>query len=71
MKSGSVVSFLLVADGNVTGVCESVEEAKKLAEQYMANTHSLRIESGTQGSVIGPSLIWNFDYKTRSWITRR
>ena len=66
-----MVKFLLCVNENPIRVCESVEEAKQLAVQYMTKADSLRIESATEGRVAAKSSIWNYDKKTQSWIVRK
>lgn len=46
----------------------SLDEAKQLAGQYIANSPSLRIESFVAPA---PSQVWIYDYQIDDWVEQR
>ncbi|MGO9139728.1 MAG: hypothetical protein ACLP9S_05200 [Syntrophales bacterium] len=59
------MSYILYIDGNPTQMVNSLEKAKQLAEPYITDRKTLRIES-----LVAParSEIWIYDSKDKDWV---
>lgn len=68
MESELVMGYVLYVDEKPTAVGKSLEESKRLAEQYMIDMRPLRIKSAVAPA---PTQIWNYDYKIRMWVERK
>lgn len=59
------MSYMIYIDDKPTILQNSLNEAKQLAGQYIANSPSLRIESFVAPA---PSQVWIYDYQIGDWV---
>lgn len=62
------MSYMIYIDDKPTIPQNSLDEAKQLAGQYIANRPSLRIESFVAPA---PSQVWIYDYQIDDWVEQR
>ncbi len=67
MESELIMGFVVYVEGTATKVGRSLEEAKRIAEEYVASKRPLRIESAVAPA---PTQVWNYDYDIRAWVER-
>lgn len=71
MTSQPIAGYVLHVDGKAAEVGQSLKEAKRLAEKYIAKTHTLRIESAIAAVAVVQTQIWNYDYGAHAWVERK
>ena len=67
MESELIMGYIVYVEGAATEAGRSLDEAKRLAEKYMARNCPLRIESAVAPA---PIQVWNYDYDIRAWVER-
>jgi hypothetical protein len=59
-----VAGYVLYIGDEAKEFAQSLEEAKRRADNYIATRQGVRIESGA-GAM--PKQIWNYDYELGAW----
>ena len=67
MESELIAGYILHIDGKAAEVGRSLEEAKRLAENYIPKKYALQIKSAVAPA---PTQVWNYDYDLKSWVER-
>jgi len=67
MESELIMGYIVYVDGTATKVGRSLDEAKRLGEEFMFKKCSLRIESAVAPA---PTRVWNYDYNVPDWVER-
>lgn len=62
------MSHMVYINDKPTSLQNSLDEAKQLAGQYIANRPSLRIESLVSQA---PSQVWIYDHHIDDWVEQR
>lgn len=65
MESRRIMGFVVYVDDKPLDVRESLDEAKKLAEQHKSDKPPLRIESMVAPA---PTRFWYYDYDIGQWV---
>ena len=64
---GAHMVIMLFVDNKPIEMADTLEQAKQLAEQYIARELAVRIE---RTAAPAPVHAWNYDYEDQDWVER-